>query len=199
VARKGKSRGKPVEVTAPPAEQMRDVPFVVEPVHDRTATGQLDLKGTAYRRRPMIEVLFDAGTLTVNQLKALRHYRHHADIADRSPVRDSLCLQRGGSGSGPAVTTLNAVRIVADIEAAAGSLLDILRAVVVYDRSLSQVAIDRAGATEQWRDRKGKRVCSMEPPRKALEIVKLEIRMAAERVEAEIAAGSCDRTRQIAA
>jgi hypothetical protein len=186
---KAKGRVKSEDIIAPPAEQMAGGAFAVEDVTDKRRGGGTITIGKAYRRLPMIDVLFAANVLSIGEYKALRHYRHHADIADRSPVRDSLCLQRGdGYGASPTVTTLNAVRLVSDVEAAVGSLLDVLRAVVVYDRSLSQVAIDRAGAIEQSRDRKGRRVTSLEPPRKALEIVKLEIRMAAKRVEAELAA-----------
>lgn len=182
--------GKPPKLPGigPTLEQMSGSAFCVEPVHDRTATGGIDLKGTAYRRRPMIEVLYEASVLSMGQLKALRHYRHHADLADRSPTRDSLCLQRGGSGAGMTVATLNAVRLVADVEAAAGTLADILRAVVVYDTSLSQWAMNRGGSIERQATRRGKSVTLLEPKRGALEIAKLEIRMAAVRVEAELAA-----------
>lgn len=180
--RRGSQDGKG-EITAPPAEQL--AAFAIESVHERTASGGLNLMGVAYRRRPMIDILRDL--FTEPQYKALRHYRHHADIADRSPFRDSLCLQRGGSGS-PTITTLNAVRVVTDCESAAGQLAGILRAVVVNDMSLSQYAIQLAGAVEQRRERRGRVFCQLEPRRKALERARLEIRMAAVRVEAELAA-----------
>jgi hypothetical protein len=182
----GKGKKKGDDIAAPPPEQA--AAFQVDTVYDRTPSGGLNLKGTAYRRRPMIEILFDTGALSESELKALRHYRHHADIADRSLIRDSLCLQRGGNGGGPTMTTVNAIRVAADCERAAGELLDILRAVVVYDKSLSQWAIDQAGALETRREKRGKVAVSFEPRRKALEIAKLEIRMAAKRVEAELAA-----------
>lgn len=170
------------EITQPTPEQMLS-PFVIQDVTDKRNGGGSITIGKAYRRRPMIDVLFAAGMLDEEGYKALRHYRHHADLADRSLVRDSLCLQGGGNGSGPTITTLNAIALVRDCEAAAGSLVDILRAVVVYDQSLSQIAIARAGGLEEA-GRKG--VVQIKPHRKALEIAKLEFRVAAQRVQAEL-------------
>lgn len=170
------------EIVGPTPEQASGAAFALEDVTDKRHGGGSITIGKAYRRRPMIDVLFAADVLDVEGYKALRHYRHHADIADRSLVRDSLCLQRGGSGDGPTITTLNAVAVVRDCEAAAGSLVDILRAVVVYDQSLSQWAMGRAGSVEERH--KGK--VQIKPRRRALEEAKMDIRMAAKRVQAEL-------------
>jgi hypothetical protein len=172
-------------IASPPPEQLRAGTFAVEDITDKGRGGVAIAIGKAYRRKPMIDVLLAQELLTRDEHKALKHYRHHADIADRSLVRDSLNRQRGGS-NGPTVTILNAVRIRDDCERAAGALVDILRAVVVYDHSLSQWAMDKAGAVEQCRDRKGKRICQMEPRKSALATAKLEIRVAAQRVMAEL-------------
>lgn len=146
------------------------------------------VKGVAFCRRPMIDILADQGVLSDSEHKALRHYRHHADIADRSPMRDSLDRSRGGNGTGPGIELLNAIRVRDDIERAVGSLCDILRAVVIYDMSLSQWAINQAGGIDEL-DARGKHaVWRIKPRRKALAIARLEIQMAAKRVEAEIAA-----------
>jgi hypothetical protein len=177
-----------VEIVPPTDEQLAHGDFAVEDVTDKRNGGGSITIGKAFRRRPMIAVLHLAGILNDEQYKALRHYRHHADLADRSPIRDSLNRQRGGSGNGPTITTLNAVALVRDCERAAGSLASLLRDVVVYDRSLSQVAIDRAGALEECYERKGRTVCQIRPRRKALEVARLEIRVAAQRVQAELAA-----------
>jgi hypothetical protein len=186
---RNRNRSKVVEIVEPTPEQMRD-PFALEDVTDKRNGGSSITIGKAYRRRSMIAILFDTGVLDEAQFRALRHYRHHADIADRSLVRDSLCLQRGGCGDGPTITTLNAVAVTRDCEAAAGSLVDILRAVAVYDRSLSQWAIEQAGAVEKVytrQDRKGRTVPvhEIKPKPEALDRARLEIRMAAERVRAE--------------
>lgn len=179
-----KERVEAFDGALPTAEQMRDAAFRPEQIVER---GQV-VKSVAYRRRPMIDILYAADALSKAEYDAVKHYRHHADIADRSPVRDSLAIERhGGSGVGPGVEMINAIQVRDDCERAAGSLVDILRAVVVYDMSLSQWAIQRSGAVEECEtDKKGRRTCRMKPRRNALHIAKLEIRIAAKRVQAEL-------------
>lgn len=175
----------------PTPEQMRSGAFVIGDIVDKQPGGKFMSIGKAYRRRPMIDVLFAAGVFDEHEYKALRHYRHHADLADRSPIRDSLGKrQGGGSGDGPTITTLNAIRIVSDCEKAAGSLVDILRAVVVNDWSLSQWAMEHAGAIEKCRQKlvRGQtfRVCRLEPRDYALRAARQEIKLAAQRVMNEL-------------
>ncbi|HYI43677.1 MAG TPA: hypothetical protein VD768_08665 [Sphingomicrobium sp.] len=182
---RGKKGGEGMEQPTP--EQMSA--FSVENIVDKLPGGKQIVIGTAYRRKAMIDTLHDQGLFTTAEHKALRHYRHHADLADRSILPDSLGKRQGGgagSGDGPTRTLLNAIRVRDGCERAAGTLADILRAVVVYDMSLSQWAMVRDGATEKCRDRKGVRVCAMEPRAKAVEIARMEIRMAAQRVQAEL-------------
>jgi hypothetical protein len=175
-----------VEMLGPTPEQARDARFDIEDITDKLP-GDVTVKiGKAYRRRPMIDTLADQGVFSDAEHKALRHYRHHADIADRSPVRDSLNHQRGGSGTGPTVEMLNAVRVRDDCERAAGSLVGILRAVVVDDMSLSQWAIRRYGSIEECEMRKGRQVCRQKPRDRALRFAKQDIQFAAKRVEAEL-------------
>lgn len=167
----------------PTDEQMRGGEFRPEQIVEAGQT----TRGVAYRRRPMIDILLSQRLLSFEEHRALRHYRHHADIADKSPVRDSLAIERfGGSGNGPGTEILNAQRVRDDCERAAGSLADILRAVVIYDQSLSQWAMERAGAIEECEMKQGKRVCRMKPRRNALAIAQLEIQVAAKRVMAEL-------------
>jgi hypothetical protein len=180
----GKGRGnKPkLEIVEPTPEQMADGAFRVEDITDKRDGGGTINIGKAYRRRPMILTLLAREIICQDQYRALAHYRHHADMADKSPIRDSLCIQRGGAGLGPSVAILNAARVRDDCERAAGSLSDILRAVVVDDMSLSQWAINRAGALHELSGT----VIRLKPRRKALEIAQLEIKMAACRVQAEL-------------
>jgi hypothetical protein len=181
-------RNKPkpkLEVVPPTDAQMVSATFDLQDITERRGSSSIAI-GKAYKRRPMIDILFAADVLDREQYKALRHYRHHADLADCSLVRDSLCLQRGGRGSGPTISTLNAIALVRDCERAAGSLADMLRAIVVYDMSLSQWAIGRAGSIEERYERRGKSVCQIKPRRSALLAAKLEIRIAAQRVQAEL-------------
>lgn len=176
---------------SPTPEQSRHSAFQISDIVDKAKGNVTVTIGKAYRRVPMIDTLHAQGLFTNDEYKALRHYRHHADIADRSPLKDSLAnLMRisSGSGNGPTVTMLNAVRVRDDIERAAGSLLDILRAVVVDDVSLSQWCISRGHSAEKCRERKKGRVCAIEATETSLRVAQLEIKMAARRVEAEIAA-----------
>lgn len=174
-----------------PPNPMQAGSFALEPILEKARNGRNVEIGKHYRRVPMIDTLHAQGLFSNDEYKALKHYRHHADIADRSPLKDSLAnLMRisSGSGNGPTVTMLNAVRVRDDIERAVGSLVDILRAVVVDDVSLSQWCIARGHSAEKCRERKKGRVCAIEATEGALRIAQLEIKIAAGRVEAEIAA-----------
>jgi hypothetical protein len=180
-------KSKPKDDKDPPVEPTREqiAAFRLEDIvdHDR---GKSIVIAKAYRRRPMIDTLLAQDILSHDEHKALKHYRHHADMADRSPVRDSLNLTRGGSGLGPGLAVLNAEWIAAQCERAAGSLADILRAVVVDDVSLAQWAIRIGGAVERSYMRGGTPVVELRPRDNALASARLDIRMAARRVQAEL-------------
>lgn len=149
--------------------------------HSRAPDGALRL-ATVWRRRPMIATLHDQDFVNDDEYRALYHYRHHADLADRSPVRDSLCLERGGRGAGPTATLVNALQTVRRIETAAGALAPILRAVVVYDTSLAAWAMARGGTVERRRMKRGREVTALEPHGAALELARSDMREAIGRV-----------------
>src|ERR1700754_1139892 len=186
----GKAKRKPtkIDTLGPTPEQQGRNAYELGTVVDRRPGGGSIVLGTAYRQKPMIETLAGQGVFSDAEFKALQHYRHHADIADRSPTRDSLNRQRnGGTGVGPTIEMLNAVRVRDDCERAAGSLVDILRAVVVNDVSLSQWAIAKHGALEKRRDRgRGKVSTSLEPKLGTVAVARLEIQMAAKRGDSEL-------------
>lgn len=183
MARRTRAKRKVVEVMAPTEAQMaRDV-FKLERQTERGQVG-----GEVYRKVRQLEHLLSADIITPDESKALSVYRMYADIAERSLTKDSLdkALPRGsGDGTIPP-SILNARRMAGIYEAAAGSLCDIMRAVIWEDRSLSQWAIDQAGGIEDCKIKDGVRVCRIKPHQKAFAIAKLEIRMAARRVLAEI-------------
>ena len=184
---KRKQRVAVEAVLGPTTEQMARGAFEIEDITEKREGGSSISIGKAYRRRPMIETLGERGLFSEAELKALRHYRHHAIIAERSPLRDSLDQQRfGGNGTGPTVELLNAQRVRDDCERAAGSLCAILRAIAVEDLSLSQWAMSLSGSLEKQRsDGKGTR---LEPKAGQLGIARMEMQMAAKRVEAELSA-----------
>lgn len=186
---RAKRKSKIEGIEAPTAEQMSAGQFEVSDIVDKQPNGRMLILGKAYRRKPMVDTLAEQGLFSNAEYKALKHYRHHADIADRSLVRDSLanaaCAIAGG-GNGPGHAILHACRVRDDCERAAGSLADILRGVVVEDMSLAQWAIRVAGGLDQCRERKGRVVCTIEPRKRALEMARLEIKIAAGRVQAEL-------------
>lgn len=181
------------EIAEPTPEQMRHGSYAVQDVVDKLPGGKQISLGKAYRKHRMLEKLARQGLFSEAEAKALRHYQHHADTAERSPVRDSLNKQRGGSGTGPTVEYLNACRVRDDCERAAGQLADILRAVIIDDLSLSDWAIQRFGGVDKFYVRKGPKnttikVHEIRAKEEALKQAKVDIRMAAHRVESELKA-----------
>lgn len=180
---RGRKAEKRIDAIPPTREQELQAEYRLEPITER---GQVI--GTAYRRRAMIDILHERGILDEPLYKALKHYRHHADIADKSPIRDSLTnwMPKASGGTGPGIELLNAIRVRDDCERAAMGLVDILRAVVVDDMSLSQWAMHRHGAREHCKMKGQKRVCVMAPTDKALKEARIEIRIVAGRVKGEL-------------
>jgi len=183
MAKRGAAKEKRIDAVPPTREQELQAEYRLEPVTER---GQVI--GTAYRRRPMIDILYERGIFDEAHYKALKHYRHHADIADKSPIRDSLTnwMPKAAGGAGPGVELLNAMQVASACERAAGALYDILRAVVVNDMSLSQWAMNKHGAREHCKTRGQRRICVMAPTDKALQIARVEIQHAACRVKGEL-------------
>ena len=174
---------------APTPEQMGDGNFVLQDVTERSESGRMISIGKAFRRKPMIDTLHEQGVFSDREHKCLTRYAHFHVIANKSPIRDSLQMERyGSSGNGMTNEQLYAIEVVRDCEAAAGQLRDILKAVVLEDMSLSQWAISQAGGVDDCVMKNGTRVCRIKPRQKALAIAKLEIKMVAARVEAEMSA-----------
>lgn len=170
------------KIAPPTKEQVGD--FELSEILDKTSDGMREV-GKAYRRKPMIMTLLSQGILSTREYKALHVYRHYAGLAEKSPIRDSLCIERnGGSGKGPTNEIIHAAGMVDRCEQAAESLADILRAVAVDDVSLAQWAIGKHGGKEKRRARG----TAIEASPVALGIARIEIKFAAGRVEAELAA-----------
>lgn len=170
------------EIQEPTSEQLGA--FELAEIVEQQRSGRSVTIGKAFRRRRMIDTLLEAKVLAIDEHKALHVYRHNADLADRSPLRDSIAtlMMVRGSGEPPSVVILNAIRVRDDCERAAGSLAPLLRAVVIDDVSLSQWAISQRGGIEKAR----RRGTVVEARPKALAIARLEIKVAAQRVQAEL-------------
>lgn len=168
----------------PTPEQQERSGYVV---HRMTERGQVT--GERYQKVRQVEWLLSKDLVTPDEAKALIQYRTYADMLDKSPLRDSLDKSpRGGEQGDIPPAVIHAGRMVGAYEQAIGSLVDLVRFVVVSDKSLSEWAIDKAGAIEDCTEKNGKRVCRLKPRQKAFAIAKLEIRMAARRIIAEMEA-----------
>jgi len=192
---KGRGRAKRVQIediVPPTDEQMSGGAFSVVETYDKTGATSRRI-GSGYRRTPVIDTLSEYGIINDREHKALARYRDLASACDRSPLKDSvrkLMRVQGGSGDHISARLINAQLETARIEREAGSLKDILRAVAVDDVSLTQWAIAQGGSVEKCRivtvkmdgQTRTKIKCRIEARAKALEIARLEIRMAAQRV-----------------
>lgn len=165
----------------------------VEPIQIETATpeqldkGDFRRIGMHYRRVPVIETLYGECKLTSRQFNGLARYRDVAVAEERSPIEDSVgkllrnCVGGGGDGSD------FALRIAIELgrlERALGSLRDVARAIAVEDMTLSAWAMKRHGSHERIRGN----VVKFEPSKAAFNEAWMDIRMAGERLAAEIGA-----------
>jgi hypothetical protein len=185
------------EGVGPTPEQMARAKYIEGDVVDRMPGGRQITIGKAYRRKRMLEALSEEGLFTDDQAKALSQYRAWADWSDISLVCDSLGRETFGRGSGgssaPTIAMLNSRWQAQECEKAAGSLSDILRAVIVQDMSLVEWCSEKHGTRESCyrrtrADGTVRTVCEIRPLRRHLDIARLELRMAAERVRSEIEA-----------
>lgn len=143
---KGRGRSKKKDMPVEPTKELqRRVTFRLE---DITKSGQVT--GQAYKRRPWFETLAARGDITVDQLQALRFYRSNFERQHYSETRCVLNRDPGGgAGDGPSVALVNARWHVRELEAAAGALVDVLRAIAIHDLHYSDVAMATFGSRKQ--------------------------------------------------
>lgn len=166
---------------------------IIGPTDEQIAAGVFRRANAAYRRVPVIDTLHDAGKLTYAEYAALSFYRDQAiqaedDTARSSPLDPARIMGGGSGGSTTPVTLLSTPALLetARIERDLGSLLDIARAVVVDDMSLTQWCIAKHGGRERY-DSKGQFV-AMVPrarcsgPDSVMGIALLELKWAAGRI-----------------
>lgn len=115
--------------------------------------------GSAYRRRPLyLTMAKKAGRFTYDQMQALALYRTVFDRCERSPFASCLAAEQGGGrGVGPASfihaspAVVEAKRKLGLLERCLGQTLATMREVVLYDRSFSEIAMERYGfRTRAW-------------------------------------------------
>lgn len=164
---------------------------VFEPTPEQFAAGTFERAGLAYRRVPVIDTMLQVNALSRRQYDGLRRYRDVALADDRSPLRDSLGKLQDGIGGGGTGLPPSAIRIAIEVgrlERALGVLREIARAIAVDDTTVSQWAIKRAGSVMRTRTDRAKTITWFAPPRKAYDIAMQDVRMAGERLAAEIGA-----------
>lgn len=143
------------DIDQPTPEQAGRVEYLRAAV--RSEMGQT--LGFAYQRRPLIETMAARGGIAPNELAALRHYRTLFDRCEQSPTKSCLNIGAGGSSRTPfnelAYTpgsVTDAKFRVAMCERILGPYLATMRGLVLHDRSISDLAIERFGSrTSSWR------------------------------------------------
>ncbi len=170
---------------SPPVEQLDKGEFVQG---GNLATAANERAGLAYRRTPVIKTLLATGKLSQRQFNGLSRYADIANLADRSELRSCIDFSVRGNGDGFDPFGVRTNIELGRLERALGALQPIAHAVAVRDVTLAQWAIQRAGSV--MRDKSlGQRIVTwFEPRRKAANIAMVEIRMAGERLAAEIGA-----------
>lgn len=160
---------------------------IAEPTPEQIGKGDFTRVGMSYRRTPVIEKLYEEHKLTSRQFNGLARYRDVAIAEDSSPIEDSVGkMMRGACGGGEGLSPFH-VRVAIELgrlERALGSLRDVARAIAVDDMTISDFAMSQNGALEIVRQG----VIKFEPSRKAFKFAWMDIRMAGERLAAEIGA-----------
>lgn len=151
---KAKGKANEIAMDQPTAEQAGRVEYVRQQVRDEMGKQV----GFAYRRRPLFETMAagKANAITVDELAALRFYRTAFDRCDQSATKSCLNVGAGGArGSGqdlisatPAILEAKRKLRLCE-EAMGGQVLTTMRAVVLDDRSFSEIAIARFGGRNQ--------------------------------------------------
>lgn len=132
---------------------------------------------------PPIQQMLNAGFLNQQEYRALAYYADQANLAERSPLKDSLNRDRGGSGNGElSASVISALLETARIERDLGSLRDIAHAVAVREITVAQWCIERHGGRERYNG-KGKLIAIVPySEKKNVEIARQDLRMAAHRI-----------------
>ena len=160
---------------------------IAQPTDEQWAHGEYRRVGMSFRRVPVIETLHADHKLTSRQFNGLARYRDLAIAEDRSLIEDSVGkMMRGAQGGGDG-QSLSALRVAIELgrlERALGSLRNVARAIAVEDQTISAWAMAQHGSIERTRGN----VVKFEPSKTAFNEGWIEIRMAGERLAAEIGA-----------
>ncbi len=159
-----------------------------EPTPEQLARGDFHRELVTYRRTPTIKTLLAEHKLTQRQFNGLARYADIANLADRSELRSCIDFSPKGNGDGLPHFGVRMNIELGRLERALGALQPIAHAVAVRDVTLAQWAIQRAGSVMRDKTLGQKIITWFEPRRKAAKIAWMDIRMAGERLAAEIGA-----------
>lgn len=160
---------------------------IVGPTDEQMARGEFRRANLAYKRIAVIETLYEEHKLTARQFNGLARYRDVAIADDRSLIEDSVGkMLRGavGGGQGLCPASVRTAIELGRLERALGSLAAIARAIAVEDKTISQWAMEHGGSVERRRGN----VVKFEPTKTAFKVAWADVRMAGERLAAEIGA-----------
>lgn len=155
----------------------------LRPTGEREAHNDTISAGVARRIVPPIDTLYKRGKLTDAQFAALAYYRDQANLANRSPVKDSCDFSIGGGDGGPGVAITSAMLETSKMEHKLGSLCGIAQAVARDDWTLTRWCIEQHGGRERY-DSKGRFVAMV--PRREKEVMRdalRDLRKAAGKIE----------------
>lgn len=167
------------------AAEPMDGPTPEQEVHGNFARQlQPDMRTSPNKRVVEIDRLHKLGTITDRQHRGLARYRDMVNADERSPIKDSIAKAIEGRTEGGGGFPLNTYASIERgyLERALGALRGIAYAVCFEDKSPSQWAMEQSGSVER---RRGK-IVWFEPRKKALDIARIDIQMAGERLAAAI-------------
>jgi len=153
---------------------------VVRPTDERETHNEFRYAGVARRTKPPIETLKENEHLSQEQYDVLKFYAEQAQLAEKSPGRDSCDFSvRSGSGE-PSMAIVSARIQTAVMENRMAQFVSVGRAVACDEMTIAQYCIERFGGRERY-DKKG-RFVAMVPKREkeVTEDARRELRQAAD-------------------
>lgn len=130
--------------------KQKQTPGIVEqylrPTPEREAHNDFRNVGMARKIVPPIVRLHEAGVLNDQEFAALAYYRDQASLADRSPIKSCLNLQKGGHG--PGVAILSAQIETWKLERNMGGLAAMCRAICVDDITVEGWCLHKYGVPD---------------------------------------------------
>lgn len=163
----------------------------VRPTPEQEARHDFQSAGMARKKIIPIDNLLKRGRLDERRHKALAYYADQKALAESSILQDSLgklINPPHGDGYGPSPKLVEARREIAFIERELGSLLGIAHYVAHELYSLTKWIRMNGGGRVKCETVKGKQVCKDYAEPKEIDLALLDLKFAADRIDAAIQA-----------